>query len=106
MTAGPGSNEESDANKERERKNSRETIHSGHFMVSDFEAEAQDEEGVEIPDPAELEGPIDEISGIIGVNQGDVITYAKPATDKIDRTTVSIDASLTKLFQTMSLAYR
>ncbi|KAG8036071.1 hypothetical protein G9C98_004650 [Cotesia typhae] len=35
-------------------KDSRETIHSGHFMVSDFEAEAQDDEDeLAVPVPEE-----------------------------------------------------
>lgn len=105
MTAGSGNSCEN--NGAKERKNSRETIHSGHFMVSDFEAEAQDDEGIEVPEPSEANETVEEIQGVRSINQGGVITYAKPTKNTFgDGTTVSIDGSLTKLFQTMSLAYR
>lgn len=49
----------SDAKRERNGgRDSRETIHSGHFMVSDFEAEAQDDEddlAVPVPDQEETQ---------------------------------------------------
>lgn len=38
-----------------ERKKSREIIHSGHFMVSDFEAEGHDDDEVAIPVPEDAE---------------------------------------------------
>lgn len=42
-----------------ERKKSREIIHSGHFMVSDFEAEARDDDDeVAIPIPENADDPL------------------------------------------------
>ena len=46
-----------------ERKRSREIIHSGHFMVSDFEAEGHDDDEVAIPVPEDAE---DNSSAVIG----------------------------------------
>ncbi|XP_037801771.1 MLX-interacting protein-like isoform X3 [Penaeus monodon] len=92
------------------RKGEKEVIHSGHFMVSDFEADAQDDEEnvlLEIPGDGgiassgfTLAGP-----GVEAQDQG-VITYHATGMDRASRVeTVSIDSSLTKLFKTMSIAY-
>ncbi|KAK3858377.1 hypothetical protein Pcinc_035436 [Petrolisthes cinctipes] len=96
-----------------------EVIHSGHFMVSDFEAEAQDDEEnvlLEIPGDTydggqEDEAPLLPLGGLGGHNYpqqqqhhhgGGVIIYGKKS--KIE--TLSIDSSLTKLFNAMSICYR
>lgn len=79
--------------KARGGKPEKETIHSGHFMVSDFEAEAQDDEfnvAVALPD--------EEIKL--------VVVPCEISTPKEKTQQVSIETSLTKLFQCMSLAYR
>ncbi|XP_076058400.1 MLX interacting protein mondo isoform X2 [Oratosquilla oratoria] len=86
------------------RKTGKETIHSGHFMVSDFEAEAQDDEEnvlLEIPedDIATSSGSHERGSG--SNNQVDV-TH-RPL---VSKEMFAIDSSLTKLFNAMSIAYR
>lgn len=111
-----------------------ETIHSGHFMVSQFEADAQDDEyEVAVPVPEvnskQLEIiPIPVRSVVCGVGGGDSgcggcgggsssssSTSIIGACHSGDRLTfnssqkimsVSIETSLTKLFQCMSIAYR
>nr|BAN21193.1 basic helix-loop-helix zip transcription factor [Riptortus pedestris] len=84
----------------RPRRNTgKESIHSGQFMVSDFEAEAQDDEdelAVPVPDVAEPKA---------------VIPCSRPLSNvrvavKSSCTQLSIETSLTKLFQCMSIAYR
>jgi len=87
----------------------KEHIHSGHFMISEFEAEAHDdigdlaiqgaEEGSNEPvapivtDPETVENPFQNIVSMLNssaVSQGNAI----------------IDVPVTKLFQCMSIAYR
>lgn len=84
----------------------RETIHSGHFMVSHFEAEAQDDEDTEIsmPDP-------DESGAIVELNTCTDVQLVQPSnaivpTSARPNTSAVIDISLTKLFKCMNLAYR
>lgn len=87
------------------RKGEKEVIHSGHFMVSDFEADAQDDEEnvlLEIPGDIEEAAGVPSVQGHDPQSQQGVITYAKKS--RVE--TVSIDSSLTKLFNAMSLAYR
>lgn len=88
----------------------RETIHSGHFMVSHFEAEAQDDEDTEIsmPDPDES-GAIAELNTctdvvLAGVN--DQICNAIVTPNVRSNSSAVIDISLAKLFKCMNLAYR
>ena len=54
------------------KSSERETIHSGHFMVSHFEAEAQDDEDVLVPVPEDDSrvSPSHE-----GVNSGTITGY-------------------------------
>ncbi|CAG5089381.1 Protein of unknown function [Cotesia congregata] len=74
-------------------KDSRETIHSGHFMVSDFEAEAQDDED-------ELAVPVPEEEAVRNTTIAPVgLTPEKLMPKSL------IENSLNKLFQCMSLAY-
>ncbi|GLH14639.1 uncharacterized protein GBIM_18987 [Gryllus bimaculatus] len=83
----------SDSVDNRQKKPEKESIHSGHFMVSHFEAEAEDDEcDVAVPIPNE-----------------DAKFVAEPSSfNHVEKSTqqVSIETSLTKLFQCMSLAYR
>lgn len=91
-----------------QKKTQKETIHSGHFMVSHFEAEAQDDED-------ELAGavPVPESESakltVVGVTPAGINAQAFIIANKNDRANsqqLSIETSLTKLFQCMSLAYR
>lgn len=86
----------------------KETIHSGHFMVSHFEAEAQDDfDDLAVPVPDE-EQNVQKVSV--------VATYTVPRSvekfasfDKDEskqHQQLSIEISLTKLFKCMTLAYR
>lgn len=79
----------------------RETIHSGHFMVSHFEAEEQDDEDqVAVPVPEENCNT----TTIVPVKQ-----FSTGVKDVLKNTTqqhLEIDTSLSKLFQCMTLAYR
>lgn len=102
----------------------KETIHSGHFMVSQFEADAQDDEyevAVPVPEvnskqleiiPIPLRSVVYSGGGSASANgsggyigachSGDRLTFN--SSQKI--VSVSIETSLTKLFQCMSIAYR
>lgn len=89
----------------------RETIHSGHFMVSHFEAEAQDDEDTEIEMPDPDESAIVELSPDTDVqllnttdsNAGNAIVTVN---SRISSSSAVIDISLAKLFKCMNLAYR
>lgn len=82
-------------------RDSRETIHSGHFMVSDFEAEAQDDEDeLAVPVPDQEEFSISTTPGCFYER------FASSLNDKNTSQQLSIETSLNKLFQCMSLAYR
>lgn len=99
----------------------KEVIHSGHFMVSDFDAiEAQDEEEretakylVEIPDPdnEDEENEVAKEKKEVGERKGkkvklkhrNVIQYTTTASRS---EAISIDGSLTKLFNAMDIAYK
>lgn len=84
----------------------KETIHSGHFMVSHFEADAQDDE-------YEVAVPVPEVSS-------KKLEYRPSGSNLIEKyagerrhvncatrvMSVSIETSLSKLFQCMSIAYR
>lgn len=87
-------------------KQGKEAIHSGHFMVSHFEAEEQDDED-------ELAVPIPEITEVkdtlVVVKVEKPLQYAGIRDSHRIRTSqqqLAIDTSLAKLFQCMSLAYR
>ncbi|XP_050466241.1 MLX-interacting protein isoform X1 [Cataglyphis hispanica] len=89
-------------------RDSRETIHSGHFMVSDFEAEAQDDEddlAVPVPDQEETQTTSFSIAATPGFFQdrfaNNSLSYIRSSSQQL-----SIETSLNKLFQCMSLAYR
>ncbi|KAJ8970679.1 hypothetical protein NQ317_012361 [Molorchus minor] len=84
----------------RPEKPEKETIHSGHFMVSHFEAEEQDDEdNVAIPIP--------EVADANTKATVPVTTSCAPQhQEEKQQQQLSIDTSLAKLFQCMSLAYR
>jgi len=79
-------------------KGEKETIHSGHFMVSEFEAEAQDDE-------FEVAVPVPERNAS-SVPQGNELQVFQKTTTNLQTGHLAIETSLTKLFQCMSLAYR
>ena len=53
-----------------ERKKSKEIIHSGHFMISDFEAEGHDDDEVAIPVPEDAEDGSGAVLGTMVVSSG------------------------------------
>lgn len=88
---------------ERNAKSGKEAIHSGHFMVSHFEAEDQDDEDeLAVPVPEEVsKSTID----VIPVRE--FLDEEKSQTKgSVGQQPLAIDTSLSKLFQCMSLAYR
>ncbi|XP_017766999.1 PREDICTED: carbohydrate-responsive element-binding protein isoform X1 [Eufriesea mexicana] len=88
--------------KENNDRDSRETIHSGHFMVSDFEAEAQDDEdelAVPVPDEEAAKVAIIAPPGLLE-------RFVSISSNDKSPQQLSIETSLNKLFQCMSLAYR
>ncbi|XP_021937166.1 MLX-interacting protein isoform X4 [Zootermopsis nevadensis] len=83
------------------KKPEKETIHSGHFMVSEFELEAQDDDDlVAVPVPEEEGRP--SLPNAVDVT----VQISRLNTREISAQHISIDSSLSKLFQCMSLAYR
>lgn len=89
-------------------KQEKEIIHSGHFMVSHFEAEAQDDEDTELamPDPDESGASVElntctdvALAGTAQMSQAIVATATKT-------NHAVIDISLAKLFKCMNLAYK
>lgn len=85
-----------------QRKKSKEIIHSGHFMVSDFEAEARDDDDeVSIPIP-ENDGESSVLATVavqVGVNPaGDLagVTTPGPSLSAVVRPKISDASSLGK----------
>lgn len=86
----------------RLEKPEKETIHSGQFMVSDFEADEQDdEENVAVPIPETTDTKT--IVALVPVRSRDTQNYEE---NKRKQQQLAIDTSLSKLFQCMSLAYK
>lgn len=80
----------------------KETIHSGHFMVSHFEADAQDDEyqvAVPVPEVSSKKLEIIPLRSVSIGNRERINAAPKMVS-------VSIETSLSKLFQCMSIAYR
>ncbi|XP_023319397.1 carbohydrate-responsive element-binding protein [Trichogramma pretiosum] len=101
------------ARRDGDKKNgrdTRETIHSGHFMVSDFEAEAQDDEDeLAVPVPEEQPETRLAIVATNGAQRSSIIDghlVVGVASVDSENNAVTIETSLNKLFQCMSLAYR
>lgn len=88
----------------------KEIIHSGHFMVSNFEAEAQDDEDVFVSNMNIVKAKLETLpSDTITLNSS--TSNSTSGSSVVHRTktsvqNISIETSLTKLFQCMSLAYR
>ncbi|KAK9504684.1 hypothetical protein O3M35_010958 [Rhynocoris fuscipes] len=78
----------------------KEAIHSGHFMVSDFEAEEQDEDDLAVPVPEENEAKATVL------RNPQLIYFNSEFMLKSPEHQLSIETSLSKLFQCMSIAYR
>lgn len=89
-------------NGKRVEKRGKEAIHSGHFMVSHFEAEAQDDDEIAVPIPdIPLKDPFEKAIK--------PILYNGKLESQIDLKRfqpIGIETSLSKLFQCMSIAYR
>ncbi|XP_050302035.1 MLX-interacting protein isoform X2 [Anthonomus grandis grandis] len=80
----------------------KESIHSGQFMVSQFEAEEQDDEdNVAVPIPEVIED-----SKVIVPVQVYIRENVDSSNNRKTQQQLFIDQSLAKLFQCMSLAYR
>lgn len=73
--------------------NRQESIHSGHFMVSQFEADAQEDDDSGV-DPEEQ------------THNLDASTSMDVCLPTVNNSVVEIELSLTKLFNCMNLAYR
>ncbi|CAG9838208.1 unnamed protein product [Diabrotica balteata] len=87
----------------RPEKPEKECIHSGHFMVSTFEAEEQDDEdnvAVPLPESNNDTVPLLPLISVQPKNRNSSKVLQKTQQQ------LSIDTSLAKLFQAMSLAYR
>ncbi|KAH1004612.1 hypothetical protein HUJ05_005404 [Dendroctonus ponderosae] len=84
----------------RLEKPGKESIHSGHFMVSQFEAEEQDDEdnvAVPIPEVLEAKPLVPNRACLQGALELPSLRKSKQQ--------ICIDQSLSKLFECMSLAY-
>lgn len=89
----------------------KEIIHSGHFMVSNFEAEAQDDEDVFVSNmttvrPKEKLETVPSDSITLNPSSSNTSGSSLVHRTKTSVQNISIETSLTKLFQCMSLAYR
>lgn len=81
---------------------SKEAIHSGQFMVSQFEAEEQDDEDeVAVPIPE-----VPETKAELALEEKKLMLRDVPQSRSAPQQHLAIDTSLSKLFQCMSLAYR
>lgn len=82
----------------------KEIIHSGHFMVSNFEADAQDDEDVYINTTEAVKCESSPMGLILNsTHSNNTICVVQNA---LSAQNISIETSLTKLFKCMSLAYR
>lgn len=91
----------------RQSRQGKEAIHSGHFMVSHFEAEEQDDyDDLAVPVPDEEQTTPKE--SVVATYTVPVATETFHLTDKEEskQQRLSIEISLTKLFKCMTLAYR
>ncbi|XP_038215203.1 carbohydrate-responsive element-binding protein isoform X2 [Zerene cesonia] len=92
----------------RQSRTGKEAIHSGHFMVSHFEAEEQDDyDDLAVPVPDEEQNVQKET--VVATYTVPVSTETFQLSDKDEskqHQQLSIEISLTKLFKCMTLAYR
>ena len=103
----------------------KEAIHSGHFMISDFEAEAEDEEDIAVPPPEEgsniptlmtaEEEEAEEAEAAEAIQTTLPLTVSEnlgPLQQHLNlmgkdgKCETVIDLSLNKLFRSMTIAYR
>nr|XP_023013295.1 MLX-interacting protein-like [Leptinotarsa decemlineata]AKG92766.1 Mlx interactor [Leptinotarsa decemlineata] len=86
----------------RPERQEKECIHSGHFMVSHFEAEEQDDEdNVAVPIPESTDPKT--IVPLVTARPRSIQNCTENQKNQLQ---LAIDTSLAKLFQCMSLAYR
>ena len=93
-----------------DEKNMKEIIHSGHFMVSDID-DPEVQEGDDSPSLVVHESDCDQESLPLPAKGFDFETACKETSKTYtfgsrSSHSISIDASLTKLFECMTLAYR
>ncbi len=104
----------------------KEAIHSGHFMISNFEAEAEDEEDMAVPPPEEGSNlsalPMDNQMVRAAAEEDEETESIQPEVELLQEETEGekeikmgcirggheavIDLSLNRLFRSMSIAYR
>lgn len=90
----------------RQSRPEKETIHSGHFMVSHFEAEAQDDDDlVTVPEEDEKQN-VQKVTVVATTMPGAMMPYTPDTEESVQHQQLSIEISLTKLFKCMTLAYR
>lgn len=91
----------------RQARPGKETIHSGHFMVSHFEAEAQDDfDDLAVPVPDEEQSTQKDRVVATFVPRAPAPLRPFDIDDNQQHQQLSIETSLTKLFRCMTLAYR
>lgn len=95
----------------RQSRPEKETIHSGHFMVSHFEAEAEAQDDfddlVTVPDEDEKQHDVQKVTTVATYTvPGAIIPYTPDKEESFQHQQLSIEVSLTKLFKCMTLAYR
>ncbi|KAF5308769.1 hypothetical protein FQR65_LT06001 [Abscondita terminalis] len=85
-------------------KGGKEAIHSGHFMVSHFEAEEQDDDDeLAVPIP---EAEVNDLGDMYQQDNTGFIPQDVVSKKMYSQQPLTIDTSLAKLFQCMSIAYR
>lgn len=91
----------------RQPRAGKETIHSGHFMVSHFEAEAQDDfDDLAVP-VLDEEHNCQKVAVVSTyISPGTLLTNPQLDKNNKQQQQLSIETSLTKLFKCMTLAYR
>ena len=99
-----------------EKLRGKEVIHSGHFMMSDYDAVEAEEEREEIDELVEIlddksddeetftekNNPVKNQGGKVTISCKNVINIR--INDKVE--SIAIDGSLTKLFNAMEIAYK
>ncbi|XP_037974117.2 carbohydrate-responsive element-binding protein isoform X1 [Plutella xylostella] len=91
----------------RQARTGKESIHSGHFMVSHFEAEAQDDfDDLAVPVPDEEQNAQKVTVVATYTAPGAPVPFVPDKLDYQQHQQLSIETSLTKLFKCMTLAYR
>lgn len=91
----------------RQPRPEKETIHSGQFMVSHFEAEGQEDDfdDLAVPVPDEEQSSLKVAVMTTYITPGSTFSSIPDKSNKPQHQ-VNIETSLTKLFKCMTLAYR